>query len=105
MKKMKLSDVVFSGSRLLPEHLGDRKITNGGLAVLKPGETPHPDPGHVHDTEEVFIILQGAGTLPLNDDEYHVETGDVIIVEAGEDHHLTSSVDDPLAVAWYMMEK
>ena len=31
--------------------------------------------------------------------------GDVVIVEAGEDHHTRSSEDDPLVTAWYLMEK
>jgi hypothetical protein len=29
----------------------------------------------------------------------------VVIVEAGEDHHTRSSVDDPLVAAWYVMDR
>lgn len=102
---MKLSELQPDGSWLLPEYLGDRKIVSGGLYCFKPGETAHPEPRHVHDTEEVFIFVQGKGVLPIDGVDYPVEAGDVVIVHAGEDHHTRSSVEDPLVAAWYLMEK
>jgi len=73
--------------------------------MFKPGETPHED-YHVHDCEEAFVVLQGKGILPMgpfdNPSEVHeVQTGDVVIIEPGEDHHLTGSTDDPPAVLWF----
>ena len=59
----------------------------------------------MHDVAEVFIFIQGKGVLPIDGVEHPVKTGDVIIVEAGEDHHTRSSVDDPLVAAWYLMNK
>jgi mannose-6-phosphate isomerase-like protein (cupin superfamily) len=88
----------------MPDLLGERRIAGGGLYLFKPGETAHPEPRHVHDVAEVFIFVQGKGVLPIDGVDHPVQAGDVIVVEAGEDHHTRSSVDDPLVAAWYVME-
>ena len=103
MKRMKITDVTTDGSRLLPEILGDRPIGHGGVHVFQPGETAHPEPVHVHETDEVFIFVQGRGVLPIDGEDHPVQAGDVVIVEAGEDHHTRSSQDDPLVAAWYIL--
>ena len=105
MKKLSITDLNPTDSRLIPDHLGNALITGGGLYAFKPGETAHPEPQHVHDVDEVFIFIQGKGVIPIDGKEYPVKTGDVVIVEAGEDHHTRSSEDDPLVAAWYLMEK
>lgn len=105
MRKLTLQGVQYTESRLLPELLGERRIVSGGLYVFKPGEIAHPEPHHVHDVDEVFIFVQGKGIVPIDGTDYPVQTGDVVIVEAGEDHHTRSSVEDPLVSAWYLMEK
>jgi mannose-6-phosphate isomerase-like protein (cupin superfamily) len=104
MKKLTLSDLKYTDARLLPEALGDKTIDHGGVYVFKPGETAHPEARHVHDTEEIFIFIQGKGVIPIDGVDYPVQTGDVVIVEAGEDHHTRSSEDDPLVAAWYIMK-
>ena len=100
MKKLSIRDLNFTDSRLMPDHLGEKKITGGGLYCFKPGETAHPEPVHVHDVPEVFIFIQGKGVIPIDGTDHPVKTGDVVIVEAGEDHHTRSSEDDPLV--WHM---
>jgi mannose-6-phosphate isomerase-like protein (cupin superfamily) len=105
VKKLSLGDVRHTGSRFLPDLLGERRIVSGGLYVFMPGEVAHPEARHVHDVDEVFIFVQGKGVIPIDGTEYPVQTGDIVIVEAGEDHHTRSSVDDPLVSAWYLMEK
>ena len=75
---------------------GGKAIHHGGVYVFQPGETAHPEPRHVHDSDEVFIFIQGKGVIPIDGVEYPVKTGDVVIVRAGEDHHTRSSTDDPL---------
>jgi mannose-6-phosphate isomerase-like protein (cupin superfamily) len=104
VKKMTLGSLQYTGSRLLPNLHRDKTITGGGLYVFKPGEIAHPEARHVHDVDEVFVFVQGRGVIPIDGVEYEVETGDVVIVEAGEDHHTRSSVEDPLVAAWYLME-
>jgi mannose-6-phosphate isomerase-like protein (cupin superfamily) len=103
--KLTLSGLQYTDSHLMPDLLGDTKITGGGIYVFRPGEIAHPEPRHAHDVNEVFIFVQGKGVIPIDDVEYPVQTGDVVIVEPGEDHHTRSSVDDPLVAAWYLMEK
>jgi mannose-6-phosphate isomerase-like protein (cupin superfamily) len=104
MKRLTVADVKPDGSRWLPDLLGGAEITGGGVYVFKPGETAHPEAIHVHDVNEVFIFVQGKGIIPINGVDYPVQAGDVIIVEAGEDHHTRSSVEDPLVAAWYLMD-
>lgn len=104
MIQLRLSDIQCTESRLLPEQLGNARIAAGGVYVFKPGETAHPEARHVHDVDEVFIFVQGRGVIPIDDVDYPIQTGDVVIVEAGEDHHTRSSVEDPLVAAWYLME-
>jgi quercetin dioxygenase-like cupin family protein len=105
VKRLTLGDLEYTASRLLPDLLGERRIASGGLYVFKPGEVAHPEPHHAHDVDEVFIFVQGRGVLPIDEVEYPVQTGDIVIVEAGQDHHTRSSVDDPLVAAWYLMEQ
>ncbi|MFP4380134.1 MAG: cupin domain-containing protein [Candidatus Sumerlaeia bacterium] len=105
MKQMKIEDLKADGDALIPALFGDRKIARGGLHIFKPGEVAHPEPVHKHDTEEVFIFLQGRGVIPIDGVDYPVETGDVVIVDAGEDHHTRSNEDCRLVAAWYVMEK
>jgi mannose-6-phosphate isomerase-like protein (cupin superfamily) len=103
MKKFRLSDIQTSSTHLLPDQFGSAEISGGGLYLFKPGETAHPEAVHVHDVPEVFIFVQGKGVLPIDGVDIPVQAGDVVIVEAGEDHHTRSSVNDPLVAAWYLM--
>jgi mannose-6-phosphate isomerase-like protein (cupin superfamily) len=105
MKKLTIKDLKPNGKYLIPDLLGEAKITSqNGIHLFKPDETPHPD-RHVHETSEVFIFLQGKGVIPIDGKEYPVKAGDVVIVEPGEDHHTRSSVDDPLVAAWYILDR
>jgi gentisate 1,2-dioxygenase len=101
LKRFRLNALALSDTRLLPEVTGDRIITHGGVYVFKPGEMAHPEP-HVHQVDELFIFVQGKGVLPIDGVNHPIETGDVILVEAGEDHHTTSSVEEPLVAVWYL---
>jgi mannose-6-phosphate isomerase-like protein (cupin superfamily) len=103
VKATTIDAIKYSDSRLLPDLLGDATVAHGGIYVFKPGETAHPEARHVHDVDEVFIFVQGSGVLPIDGVDYPVKTGDVIVVEAGEDHHTRSSIEDPLVSAWYVM--
>ena len=105
MKKLTIADLRPNGSYLLPDHLGEAKTVKGGVYVFEPGETAHPEPVHVHDVDEVFIFVQGKGVLPIDGVEHPIQAGDVFIVEAGEDHHTRSSVEEPLVSAWYLMDR
>lgn len=105
MKKLTVGELMPRDSRLMPDFLGDATVKGGGVYVFQPGETAHPEARHVHEVNEVFIFVQGSGVIPIDGIDYKVQAGDVVIVEAGEDHHTRSSVDDPLVAAWYVMSK
>ena len=105
MQKLTLADLKPAGSHLMPDLLGSAAIARGGVYIFQPGEIAHPEARHVHDTDEVFIFVQGSGVIPIDGVDCPVQTGDVVVVEAGEDHHTRSSMEDPLVAAWYVMEK
>ncbi len=105
MIRLTVRDLTARDGRLLPDVLGEATITRGGVYVFRPGETAHPEPRHVHDVDEVFIFLQGAGVIPIDGTDHPIQAGDVVVVAAGEDHHTRSSVDAPLVAAWYLMDR
>ena len=105
MIRLRIEDLEPTESILFPEELGEAIVVSGGVYVFKPGETAHPEAVHVHDVDEVFIVVQGSGVLPIDGVDHPIVTGDIIIVEKGEDHHTRSSVDDPLVTAWYVMDR
>ena len=104
MIKTTIDKLKYSDTRILAEYYGDMKLTDGGIYIFKPGEKAHNE-AHTHDVTEVLIFIQGKGLVPIDGVEYPLKTGDVVIVEPGEDHRTTSSVEDPLVVAWFVMEK
>lgn len=105
MKKIKVNELTPNSTVLLNGYLDLYRFVNGGVMFYKPGELSFPSAVHVHETEEVFIYLQGQGTLIINGNDYLVQAGDVAIVESGEEHHTRSSVEFPLVVAWLETHK
>ena len=81
-------------------------LCEGILSYKPPGLRTHTDDGpggrdwHVHEDHEVFIILQGKATMELDGEMHPMVTGDVFIVEPGEDHHLISDMEDPCINLW-----
>jgi len=81
-------------------------LSGGGLSFKAPGVRTHTDNGpggrdrHVHDDAEVFIILQGKAQMEVDGQTHDLTTGDVCVIEPGEDHHLISDVDEPCVNLW-----
>jgi len=81
-------------------------LCQGILSYKPPGLRTHTDDGaggrdwHMHEDSEVFIILQGKAMMELNGEMHPMVTGDVLVVEPGEDHHLISDVNDPCVNLW-----
>ena len=94
----------YSNTRILAEYFGEETIAEGGLVKFEPGEKAHQDK-HTHQVNEVLMIIQGTGMVRINETEYPLKTGEVIAVESGEDHRTQSSIENPLVVAWFVMEK
>ena len=105
MRKLRIENLHPTTTELLGDLLPGAKIASGGVYVFRPGETAHPESRHVHEVDEVFVFVQGTGVIPIDGTDYPVETGDVVVVEAGEDHHTRSSEQDPLVAAWWLMDR
>lgn len=66
------------------------------LVVLAPGEAPPP---HVHDdTEQVFYVLQGQGTLTIGEEgqRHAVKAGDVVRIPPSTLHSIEADGETPL---------
>ena len=47
--------------------------------------------GHKHDgQEEVYYFVKGSGTIFLDDRPYYVQAGDVVLIEDGVHHRVTT---------------
>ncbi len=87
--------------------LPGRFLCQGGLGFKGPNVRTHTHDGpggrdyHVHaDDCEAFVMLQGRAMMELNGVMHPMVTGDVFIVEPGEEHHLISDPDDPCVNLW-----
>jgi mannose-6-phosphate isomerase-like protein (cupin superfamily) len=47
---------------------------------------PEPDRQQPHDRDEVYVDLDGRGTLQIEDDEVDLKEGQAVFVPAGADH-------------------
>jgi quercetin dioxygenase-like cupin family protein len=83
----------------------NRTVVSCGVAEFPPGFCAHLGEKHVHDHDEVFIILSGEITVPItNGPTGRAGTGDWVLVAAGEEHHLTNHGAQP-CIAMYLILK
>lgn len=73
------------------------KKLGAGFDILAPGQIGCPYHFH-YAQEEMFVILQGEGTLRVAGEQVPVKAGDTIFIPAGPDyaHHLVNTSDAPL---------
>jgi mannose-6-phosphate isomerase-like protein (cupin superfamily) len=50
---------------------------------------PEPDRQQPHADDEVYVVLEGSGTLEVEGQSVAVEEGSAVFVEAGADHRFT----------------
>jgi mannose-6-phosphate isomerase-like protein (cupin superfamily) len=72
----------------------------GGYAVVhrSPGlevgvyvlVAPEPDRQQPHEDDEVYVVLEGAGTLEVEGASFPAREGEALFVEAGAEHRFTS---------------
>ncbi len=76
--------------------IGARKL-GCRLVVLPPGKVAWPFHAH-HVNEEMFLILEGTGSLRLGEAQYPLRAGDVIAVPPGPDtpHQILNDSDADL---------
>ena len=73
-----------------------RTVVQCGVAEFQPGCCAHEGEKHVHEHDEVFVILSGSITVPIVDGPTDVaRAGDWVLVEAGEEHHLSNHTTVP----------
>lgn len=83
----------FRHSRVGPS-IGLQKI-GCSIYVVPPGKRAFPY--HAHAViEEMFIILEGSGTLRHDDREHVIKAGDVIAAPCGEAHQIINTSDEDL---------
>jgi uncharacterized cupin superfamily protein len=82
------------------EPLGAR-ISGLGLLVIAPGSLSYPP--HCHSAEEeLFVVIDGEGTVLLGDDEHAVRTGSVVARPPGTGvAHAFRAGDAPMSVLAY----
>lgn len=102
MRKMKIYGLSEGKTNILDGILPVGSLRQGGLHFFKPGEVAHADEArHVHeDHYEVFINVQGSGTVEVEGEDVDFELGDLILIEPGESHHVRSDDDNPLVNLW-----
>jgi len=69
---------------------------NGGYEIVhsSPGlelgvyvlVAPEPDRQQPHECDEVYVVLEGRGTLEVEGEEFSVQEGGAIYVKAGSEH-------------------
>ncbi len=107
MKIIRLNELSpATDGHFLEGFLPGRYLCGGSMSYKPPGLRTHDHDGpdgidrHVHDDCEAFVILQGRAVMQIEGTEYPLRTGDVVIIEPGEDHHLISDATDPCVNLW-----
>jgi mannose-6-phosphate isomerase-like protein (cupin superfamily) len=58
-----------------------------GVYVLVAPEADRQQP---HDDDEIYVVLEGSGTLTVDGTPVNVREGDAVFVEAGAEHRFTA---------------
>lgn len=93
---MKLNRAKFHYGHFYPDMnlvLGPYVVWQTGDLQCEPG---YIEEKHVQVVHEISFIVAGHGWFMLNDAEYPVKKGDLIINRVGDTHMVISSQDDPL---------
>lgn len=51
---------------------------------------PEPDRQQPHEDDELYVVLEGTGTLQVEGEAVPVRDGSAVFVEAGADHRFTA---------------
>ena len=51
---------------------------------------PEPDRQQPHEDDEVYVVLEGAGTLEVGGESVDMKEGDAVFVPAGAEHRFTA---------------
>jgi mannose-6-phosphate isomerase-like protein (cupin superfamily) len=84
------------GHQITIQDAKERLSENGGYEIVhqSPGlelgvyvlVAPEPDRQQPHDDDEVYVVLEGRGTLDVEGERYDLTEGDSVFVPAGAEH-------------------
>ena len=79
------------------ETCGAQQYT-AGLFWVRPSGRGHADkhPG----LEEIYYIIEGRGTVVIDDRPHAIEAGDVVHIPDGSTHYLANDGHEPLGLFW-----
>lgn len=102
MIKLRFKDLRdINEGHVLKDFLKDDYLNRGEMRYGKPGFITHFENNvHTHEDNEAYFFFQGKGLFEVGNKEYNVKTGDIIIIEPGENHHLIIDKDDPCIYLW-----
>ncbi|GAA5187879.1 hypothetical protein GCM10023322_37210 [Rugosimonospora acidiphila] len=105
MRKLSLDDLSRGkDGPVLSDAVPGHVLERGGVSTYLAGQRTHPEGRHVHDVPEVFTILQGSGLIEIDGEQTPFQTGDLFVVDPGEDHHLLSTGELPLVSMWLHLQ-
>lgn len=64
------------------------------ISEVRPGQRAHPP--HRHGGWEAFYILEGRGTLEIDDEQQHLAAHEAIVFDPQKLHGLVNTGDGPL---------
>lgn len=73
-----------------------------GTLTKRPGWGDEP---HSHEFAEVLLVTDGCGTVTADDVELSARKGDIIVYNAGVLHAEKSSVEEPLELLFFALDK
>lgn len=89
---------------LVQDVFQNKTVVACGVAEFDPGCYAHDGEEHKHDHDEVFIILTGEITVPITDGPTEIaRAGDWVLVQAGEEHHLTNHTHLPCTAMYQIL--
>jgi len=66
-----------------------------------PGRVPHShEARHIHEGEEIFVLLQGKAVVHLNRRGQPLRAGDSAVIARDENHHLESDKYHQGVIIW-----
>ena len=93
MRLIKQSDLPWSN--IAHELVGDDHGV--GLSIIFVDAEPGCGPSlHTHPYDEILIVQEGRATASVAGEEFELQGGDIVVVEAGELHGFTNTGECPL---------
>lgn len=51
---------------------------------------PEPDRQQAHEDDELYVVLEGAGTLTIEGERIELDTGHAVFIPASAEHHFSA---------------